>query len=84
MSWLADAWAVEDHKPFDFVLWTGDTGRHDQDIELPRQVNEITDMNQAAIDLFDTYLPGVPIVPNFGNNDIVLHNTMPGLSLIHI
>lgn len=78
MSWLADAWAVEDHKPFDFVLWTGDTGRHDQDIELPRQVNEITDMNQAAIDLFDTYLPGVPIVPNFGNNDIVLHNTMPG------
>ena len=41
-------------------------------------MNELTDMNQAAIDLFDTYLPGVPIVPNFGNNDIVLHNTMPG------
>ena len=80
-QWLAREWEAEDNRgqsylPFDFILWTGDSARHDQDVELPREEEEIYALNRYAVSLFESYLPGVPVVPNFGNNDILLHNTM--------
>lgn len=64
--------------PFDFILWTGDSARHEEDNAIPRTPQEILELNRYTVSLFEHYFPHVPLVPNFGNNDIQLHNTMPG------
>ncbi|WFD28612.1 endopolyphosphatase [Malassezia nana] len=86
LQWLQQAWQPEPSDayegvpaaPFDFILWTGDSARHEQDAVLPRSAKEIADLNRYTVDLFEHYFPNVPLVPNIGNNDIQLHNTMPG------
>ena len=67
----------------DFVLWTGDSARHDKDERIPRTMDEIVRLNemvtQKFIDIFQQRFsggPSIPIVPTFGNNDIMPHNTM--------
>ncbi|KAJ5082254.1 Endopolyphosphatase [Penicillium argentinense] len=81
-------WIEENIKDdIDFVIWTGDSVRHDNDEEIPRNLDEIVEMNQYMaqkwIDLFGTRKPShsngvaqlsVPVVPTFGNNDILPHN----------
>ncbi|KAI1409754.1 Endopolyphosphatase [Hypoxylon sp. FL1857] len=68
----------------DFVVWTGDSARHDSDEEIPRHNKEILAMNQRIADAFVTTFSDnkglvVPIVPTFGNNDIYPHNILePG------
>ncbi|KAI0878893.1 Metallo-dependent phosphatase-like protein [Hypoxylon argillaceum] len=68
----------------DFVVWTGDSARHDSDEELPRHNQDILSMNRRIADAFiDTFSDDtglvVPVVPTFGNNDIYPHNIlMPG------
>lgn len=72
----------------DFVVWTGDSVRHDNDERIPRTDDEIIEVNQFMaqkwLDLFGTRKnvngPGsiprvaVPVIPTFGNNDITPHN----------
>ncbi|KAJ5767166.1 uncharacterized protein N7511_004782 [Penicillium nucicola] len=72
----------------DFVIWTGDSARHDNDEKLPRSAEEIVQLNrfltQKWVDLFsqeqDKDTAGavsklsVPVIPTFGNNDIMPHN----------
>ncbi|KAJ5247148.1 hypothetical protein N7468_002131 [Penicillium chermesinum] len=82
-------WLAENLKDdLDFVIWTGDSARHDNDELIPRSEQEIVDLNQYMaqkwIDLFGTRknsdrvrgVPhiSVPVVPTFGNNDIAPHN----------
>ncbi|KAJ8120801.1 hypothetical protein ONZ43_g2586 [Nemania bipapillata] len=68
----------------DFVVWTGDSARHDSDEELPRHNQDILSMNRRITDAFiETFSDDsglvVPVVPTFGNNDIYPHNIlMPG------
>ena len=68
----------------DFVVWTGDSARHDSDEEIPRHNKEILAMNRRIADAFITTFSdnnglAVPVVPTFGNNDIYPHNIlMPG------
>ncbi|KAI2777230.1 Endopolyphosphatase [Daldinia loculata] len=68
----------------DFVVWTGDSARHDSDEEIPRHNKEILAMNQRIADAFVTTFSDdkglvVPVVPTFGNNDIYPHNILlPG------
>ncbi|KAI0164732.1 Endopolyphosphatase [Xylariaceae sp. FL1272] len=68
----------------DFVVWTGDSARHDSDEELPRHDKDIVAMNGRIADAFvDTFSDEhglvVPVVPTFGNNDIYPHNILqPG------
>lgn len=74
----------------DFVVWTGDSSRHDLDEEIPRTEKEIVATNELLVHKFqevfgredDTHLNNdltIPIIPNFGNNDIMPHNIMqPG------
>jgi len=68
----------------DFVVWTGDSARHDSDEEIPRHNKDILSMNRRISDaFFDTFSddkgPVVPVVPTFGNNDIYPHNILlPG------
>ncbi|KAJ5832324.1 Endopolyphosphatase Ppn1p-related protein [Penicillium riverlandense] len=82
-------WIEENLKDnIDFVIWTGDSARHDNDEEIPRTRDEVVELNefmaQKWIALFDQQqnaqgsksVPrlSVPVVPTIGNNDIMPHN----------
>jgi endopolyphosphatase len=72
----------------DFVIWTGDSARHDNDEKIPRTANEIMELNtllsQKWISIFveegvretSNAVPrmSIPVIPTFGNNDIMPHN----------
>lgn len=80
LNWVAENLRDE----IDFVVWTGDSARHDSDEEIPRHDKEILAMNRRIADAFVTTFSDddglvVPVVPTFGNNDIYPHNIlMPG------
>ena len=85
---------IDDHLKgkVDFVVWTGDSSRHDSDEELPRTEQEIIETNELLVHKFEEVFgtdddtdPAneftIPIIPTFGNNDIMPHNIMqPGPS----
>jgi endopolyphosphatase len=75
----------------DFVIWTGDSARHDNDEEHPRTAEQVTELNQFMVQkMFEVFGKHngdeedrdpnndfiIPIVPNIGNNDILPHNIM--------
>ncbi|KAF2968925.1 hypothetical protein GQX73_g4647 [Xylaria multiplex] len=79
------AWVKEHLRDeIDFVVWTGDSARHDSDEELPRHNKDILAMNRRIAGAFvETFSDDnglmVPVVPTFGNNDIYPHNILlPG------
>ncbi|KAH7929456.1 hypothetical protein BV22DRAFT_1143330 [Leucogyrophana mollusca] len=67
-DFLDEHWSDE----IDFVIWTGDNARHDNDEELPRTLDEIYDLNRViAGRMEEVFLrKGIPVVPSLGNNDI--------------
>ncbi|KAF2631919.1 Endopolyphosphatase [Macroventuria anomochaeta] len=81
-SWIKDN--VKDD--IDFVIWTGDSARHDNDENHARTQKQIIRQNEFLVEKFrevfgvsDKDRRGVndyviPIVPTFGNNDIMPHN----------
>ncbi|OBT76551.1 hypothetical protein VF21_05418 [Pseudogymnoascus sp. 05NY08] len=72
---------INAHLPaVDFVIWTGDSARHDKDEQIPRTAAEITDTNTQLADAFREAFAdkGVPVVPTLGNNDILPHNILLG------
>ncbi|KAK2589768.1 Endopolyphosphatase [Conoideocrella luteorostrata] len=86
---LVDAtlkWVQENIKDsIDFVVWTGDSARHDSDEDHPRSETSVLDNNrQMTNKMIETFSSSngkltVPIIPNFGNNDFLPHNIMyPG------
>lgn len=67
----------------DFVIWTGDSARHDNDDQVPRSEQQVVDLNKLLVGKFGEVFGKdgdpkkdfiVPIVPTFGNNDILPHN----------
>jgi endopolyphosphatase len=71
----------------DFIIWTGDSARHDNDEKIPRTQSQVIKQNQLIVSKFaEVFGKGddddrdptndyvVPIVPTFGNNDIMPHN----------
>ncbi|KAJ2123343.1 Endopolyphosphatase [Coemansia sp. RSA 720] len=60
----------------DFVIWTGDSGRHDGDPEQPRTFEQIVEGNDIAANALRRAFKKIPIVPNIGNNDISPHNEL--------
>ncbi|EGV65324.1 Endopolyphosphatase [Yamadazyma tenuis] len=76
----------------DFIVWTGDNIRHDNDRNFPRTEMNIFDMNEhvsgSLYELFknpDTSNPRnlvVDLIPSLGNNDVYPHNLFaPGPTL---
>lgn len=64
-------------KEIDFVIWTGDSSRHDLDPELPRTLKEIYELNRYVASKMKEFVDnGIVVVPCFGNNDVFPHNTM--------
>ncbi|KAM5532304.1 hypothetical protein V8D89_014062 [Ganoderma adspersum] len=65
----------------DFVIWTGDSARHDNDRKRPRTTAEIYGSNRAMAGKMEEVFVrrGIPVVPSIGNNDVWPHNIMmPG------
>lgn len=77
----------------DFVIWTGDSARHDNDELYPRTNKQVEQLNQFVVTKFDEVFGRpdnkhdhdptndfvVPIIPTYGNNDILPHNILePG------
>ncbi|KAI9889357.1 MAG: Endopolyphosphatase [Vezdaea aestivalis] len=72
----------------DFVIWTGDSARHDNDEKIPRSRKQVLELNRMMSDKFvsvfgnkdDPTQPlAVPVIPTFGNNDVLPHNILsPG------
>lgn len=66
----------------DFIIWTGDNARHDNDNSLPRSETFIFDMNERMVRKFQEVFGSddpmsafdIPIVPSLGNNDVYPHN----------
>ncbi|KAM5356118.1 hypothetical protein ACJ41O_002764 [Fusarium nematophilum] len=64
----------------DFVVWTGDTARHDSDEKLPRNSNHVLGTNrEVAKKMVETFSDdkgalNIPVIPTFGNNDFLPHN----------
>ena len=70
------------------MIWTGDSARHDNDELIPRSKDQVLSTNQLLVDKFvevfgkedninDTDPTNdfiLPIIPTFGNNDILPHN----------
>lgn len=60
----------------DFVVWTGDNSRHDNDRKIPRTSFEIMGNNMDLSKRLAMHFDDIPIVPTIGNNDIYPHNLM--------
>lgn len=87
-------WIDENLKDsIDFVVWTGDSARHDNDEEIPRTISQVEGLNELLVTKFvevfgkDDNLDDddptndfvIPIIPTLGNNDILPHNILaPG------
>ncbi|KAF1840968.1 Endopolyphosphatase [Cucurbitaria berberidis CBS 394.84] len=70
----------------DFVIWTGDSARHDNDEKIPRTQKQVIQQNEFMVSKFAEVFARpdghdaptndfvIPVVPTFGNNDIMPHN----------
>lgn len=80
-DWIKNSGIRDD---IDFVIWTGDNARHDSDENIPRSSSQVLGTNRLVADLMaETFSNAkglsVPVIPTFGNNDILPHNVlMPG------
>lgn len=80
-DWIIDSGLRDE---IDFVIWTGDSARHDSDEDVPRSSSQVLGTNRLLADKFaETFSDGkglsVPVIPTFGNNDILPHNVLgPG------
>ncbi|KAG1877519.1 Metallo-dependent phosphatase-like protein [Suillus subluteus] len=74
LDFLDEHWTSE----IDFVIWTGDNARHDNDHDIPRPLDEIFDLNRAVAKKMEHVFlrKGIPVVPSLGNNDIWPHNSL--------
>lgn len=77
-TWIAEN--VRDD--IDFVIWTGDSARHDSDEQIPRSAQQVLTLNNYVVSKFmETFADNrgnvmVPIIPTWGNNDMLPHNIL--------
>ncbi|KAF2667368.1 hypothetical protein BT63DRAFT_374874, partial [Microthyrium microscopicum] len=85
------AWLKENLRDeVDFIIWTGDSARHDNDEDMPRSRKQVISQNEFVVSKFleafgkpenwhdddptNDFL--IPVIPTLGNNDILPHNVM--------
>lgn len=61
-------WLSSYSNSFDFVVWSGDSARHDSDPFLSRELDEIIELNTLVADKIKRTFPGTPVIPAVGNN----------------
>ncbi|KAI6035383.1 hypothetical protein F5J12DRAFT_902200 [Pisolithus orientalis] len=68
LDYLEERWSDE----IDFVIWTGDSARHDNDDKIPRPLSEVYELNGAVAEKMKQVFSskGIPVVPTIGNNDV--------------
>lgn len=63
LDWLNEEWKDE----IDFVVWTGDSARHDIDREIPRTPGEIYELNRMMVrKMRETFGADMPVIPSMG------------------
>ena len=77
-------WIEENLKDeIDFIVWTGDSAKHDNDDRIPRTEKQVVSQNRFVVEKFaEVFGEGkhghkgfsIPIVPTLGNNDVLPHN----------
>ncbi|RHZ59346.1 hypothetical protein Glove_364g40 [Diversispora epigaea] len=62
----------------DFIIYTGDSCRHGRDLKNPVVEEDILFCHQILIEWFTKYFDPkkVKIIPTFGNNDLLEHNSL--------
>ncbi|KAI8833734.1 Metallo-dependent phosphatase-like protein [Chytridium lagenaria] len=60
----------------DFIIYTGDTSRHDRDLNRPRTTDDVLSDHRRIIEYFGkTYdLKRIKVFPTIGNNDVFGHS----------
>ncbi|KAH7887732.1 Metallo-dependent phosphatase-like protein [Phlebopus sp. FC_14] len=68
LDYLQENWSDD----IDFVIWTGDSARHDNDDDIPRPLDEIYNLNRAVAKRMEQVFSskGIPVIPTLGNNDV--------------
>ncbi|TCD66989.1 Endopolyphosphatase [Steccherinum ochraceum] len=71
LDYIGKEWTSD----IDFVVWTGDSARHDNDRKLPRTTKEIYELNRAVARKMEAVFSskGIPVIPSIGNNDVWPH-----------
>ncbi|THH33616.1 hypothetical protein EUX98_g608 [Antrodiella citrinella] len=66
LDYLEHEWASD----IDFVVWTGDSARHDNDRKLPRTTKEIYGLNRAVSRKMEAAFSskGIPVIPSIAHN----------------
>ncbi|EGO01896.1 hypothetical protein SERLA73DRAFT_49578, partial [Serpula lacrymans var. lacrymans S7.3] len=69
LDFLEKNWSAE----IDFVIWTGDSARHDNDRKIPRTTDEIYDSNRAvAKKMSKIFLSkGIPVIPSLAHVRVI-------------
>lgn len=75
LDWLAASL----HDEVDFVVWTGDSARHDIDLAFPRSMPEIFNLNRhLSTRMREIFGKHVPIIPSFGECGVLLRARVAG------
>ncbi|KAG5221087.1 Endopolyphosphatase [Salix suchowensis] len=75
LDFLDKHWASE----LDFVIWTGDNARHDNDRKLPRTPSEIYELNRAVASKMEKTFgsKGIPVIPSLAHVSDICSHTHP-------
>ncbi|KAI6003997.1 hypothetical protein EDD15DRAFT_2385097 [Pisolithus albus] len=70
LDYLEERWSDE----IDFVIWTGDSARHDNDDKIPRPLSEVYELNEAVAEKMKQVFSskGIPVVPTIGKASFAL------------
>lgn len=67
----------------DFVIWTGDSVRHDSDPKIPRTMDEVQALNTQVTSMMRETFPKIPILPSIGRMLVLYDLKLATSSLMH-
>ncbi|KAI8342778.1 Metallo-dependent phosphatase-like protein [Chlamydoabsidia padenii] len=75
----------ESLQDIDFIIYTGDTARHDRDDKIERKKSDVLDDHKTVVNYFKkTYdVSTIKLIPTIGNNDADEHNDLTPKSSIY-